>query len=161
MYQRVAMRRGARRQPHVRVASLRRVWLRRAGPAHTRTAGRDAPLRRGLLMLALLLLASARADDAFDATVHALSIKDPPPACEQIEALSPDPVALLLRVVDEIEHPPWVAMRAADCLVTRHAPAIEAQMTSWMGDRQRKGLGFLALGHLDEMEPALATRIAS
>ena len=112
-------------------------------------------------MLALLLLASARADDAFDATVHALSIKDPPPACEQIEALSPDPVALLLRVVDEIEHPPWVAMRAADCLVTRHAPAIEAQMTSWMGDRQRKGLGFLALGHLDEMEPALATRIAT
>ena len=112
-------------------------------------------------MLALLLLASARAEEPFDATVHALSIKDPPPACEQIEALSPDPVALLLRVVDEIERPPWVAMRAADCLVTRHAPAIEAEMTIWMGDSQKKGLGFLALGHLDAMEPALATRIAS
>jgi hypothetical protein len=52
-------------------------------------------------------------------------------------------------------------MRAADCLVTRHAPAIEAEMTSWMGDSQKKGLGFLALGHLHAMEPALATRIAS
>lgn len=112
-------------------------------------------------MLALLLLASARADDAFDATVHALSIKDPPPTCERIEALSPEPVALLLRVVDEIERPPWVAMRAADCLVTRHAPAIEAEMKTWMGDSRKKGLGFLALGHLDTMEPALATRIAT
>ena len=112
-------------------------------------------------MLVFVLLASARADDSFDAMVHALSIKDPPPACEQVEALATDSVPLLLRVVDEIQHPPWVAMRAADCLVTRHASSIEAEMTSWMGDSQRKGLGFLALGHLDEMEPALATRIAS
>jgi hypothetical protein len=113
-------------------------------------------------MLALLLLAPAQAaDGAFDAVVHALSIKDPPPACEQVEALAPDPVPLLLRVVNEVERPPWVAMRAADCLVTRHAPSIESEMTSWMGDRERKGLGLLALGHLDDMEPALATRIAS
>ena len=113
-------------------------------------------------MIVLLLLVSARAaDDAFDAMVHALSIKDPPPPCEQVEALATDPVPLLLRAVNEIQRPPWVAMRAADCLVTRHAPAIEAEMTSWMGDSHRKGLGFLALGHLDEMEPALATRIAT
>ena len=113
-------------------------------------------------MLVLLLLGPARAaDHAFDAMVHALSIKDPAPACEQVEALATDPVPLLLRVVNEIPRPPWVAMRAADCLVTRHAPAIEAEMTSWMGDSQRKGLGFLALNHLDEMEPAIAMRIAS
>jgi hypothetical protein len=113
-------------------------------------------------MLALLLFASAHAaDDAFDAMVHALSIKDPAPACEQVEALSPDPVALLLRAVNEIQRPPSVPMRAADCLVTRHAPAIEAEMTSWMGDSEKKGLGFLALNHLDAMEPALATRIAT
>ena len=113
-------------------------------------------------MVVLVLLASAHADDdAFAAMVHALSIKDPPPACEQVEALAPEPVPLLLRVVNEVERPPWVAMRAADCLVTRHAPAIEVEMTSWMGDRDRQGLGLLALNHLDEMEPALATRIAS
>ena len=112
-------------------------------------------------MLVFVLLASARADDSFDAMVHALSIKDPPPACEQVEALATDSVPLLLRVVDEIQHPPWVAMRAADCLVTRHASSIEAEMTSWMGDSQKKGLGFLALGHLDAMEPALATRLAT
>jgi hypothetical protein len=112
-------------------------------------------------MLVLVLLASARADDAFDAMVHALAIKDPAPACEQVEALATDPVPLLLRAVNEIPRPPWVAMRAASCLVTRHAPAIEAEMTSWMGDSEKKGLGFLALDHLDAMEPALATRIAS
>jgi hypothetical protein len=112
-------------------------------------------------MLVLVLLASARAADAFDAMVHALSIKDPPPPCEQVEALATDPVPLLLRVVDEIQRPPWVAMRAADCLVTRHASSIEAEMTIWMGASQKKGLGFLALAHLDAMEPALATRIAS
>ena len=40
-------------------------------------------------MLALLLLLPARAaDDGFDAMVHALSIKDPPPPCEQVEACS-------------------------------------------------------------------------
>jgi len=112
-------------------------------------------------MLVLLLLATARADDAFDAMVHALSIKDPAPACEQIEALSPDPVPLLVRAVNEIQRPPSVPMRAADCLVTRHASSIEAEMTGWMGDSQKKGLGFLALDRLDAMEPALATRIAS
>ena len=57
--------------------------------------------------------------------------------------------------------PAWVAMRAAECLVTRHATAVEPEMTSWMGDSQKKGLGFLALDHLDAMEPALATRIAT
>ena len=112
-------------------------------------------------MLVLVLLAAARADDAFDAMVHALSIKDPAPTCEQVEALATDPVPLLLRAVNDVPRPPWVPMRAASCLVTRHATAIEAEMTSWMGDRQRKGLGFLALDHLDAMEPALATRIAS
>jgi hypothetical protein len=112
-------------------------------------------------MLFLVLVGATNAAESFDAMVHALSIKDPPPACEQVEALAPDPVPLLLRVVDEVERPPWVAMRAADCLITRHAPTIEAEMTSWMGDRNRKGLGLLALGHLDEMEPALATRIAT
>ena len=115
-------------------------------------------------MVAILLLASASAhaaDDAFDAMVRGLSIKDPPPACDQVEALATDPVPLLLRVVNEVERPPWVAMRAADCLVTRHAPTIEAEMTSWMGDRNRQGLGLLTLNHLDEMEPALATRIAT
>ena len=112
-------------------------------------------------MVVLVLLAAARGDDTFDAMVHALSIKDPAPACEQVEALAHDPVPLLLRAVNEIPLPPWVAMRAASCLVTRHASAVEAEMTSWMGDRQRKGLGFLALDHLDAMEPALATRIAT
>jgi hypothetical protein len=112
-------------------------------------------------MLVLLLLAVARADDAFDAMVHALSIKDPTPPCEQVEALATDPVPLLLRAVNEVQRPPWVAMRAAECLVTRHAAAIEAEMTSWMGDSQKKGLGLLVLDHLDAMEPTLATRIAS
>ena len=113
-------------------------------------------------MLALFFLATAHAaDDAFDAMVHAFSTKDSAPACEQVESLSPDPVPLLLRAVNEIQRPPSVPMRAAECLVTRHASSVETEMTSWMGDSQKKGLGFLALHHLDAMEPALATRIAT
>src|SRR4030095_2607975 len=143
----------SRLEPDVPVARLRLLGLRVAEPAHAGATGRDASLLGGLLMLVFVLLASARADDGFAAMVHALSIKDPPPACEQVEALATDPVPLLLRAVDEIPRPPWVAMRAANCLVTRHASSIEAQMTSWMGDSQKKGLGFLALSHLDALDP--------
>jgi hypothetical protein len=113
-------------------------------------------------MLALLLLSSSSmAADAYDAMVHAWSIKDPAPACEQVEALAPDPVTVMRRIVGEVAYPPWVAIRAADCLVTRHGAQIESDMTSWMADPHRKGLGLVALDHLDEMEPALAARVAS
>ena len=95
------------------------------------------------------------------AMVRALSIKDPPPACEQVEALSSDPVPLMVRIVNEVALPPWVAIRAADCLVTRHAVQVESEMTSWLRDSDRKGLGFVALDHLDDMEPPLAVRLAS
>jgi hypothetical protein len=110
-------------------------------------------------MWALVLLAPAFADDA--ALVKALSVRDPAPDCARVEALAVDPVPALLRVIDTAPHPPWVAIRAAECLVTRHATEIEAQMTSWMADAEKKGLGLVALAHLDGMEPALATRLAS
>lgn len=98
--------------------------------------------------------------DPFDQVVRALSIKDPAPECDRVEALVDDPTAMLLRVVHEVEKPPWVAMRAASCLVTRHSTEIEAEMVGWMAREDLKGLGLLTLNHLDEMEPRLAVTVA-
>ena len=77
---------------------------------------------------------------------RALSVRDPVPTCETIEAMSATPVADLLFVVDHASQPPWVGMRAAQCLVKRHSPEIQPQLEDWVSQEATRGLALLTFG---------------
>ncbi len=120
------------------------------------------------IALSLLLLPSVvRADPPWTPTAEqtavykALSIRDPAPTCEEVEALSADPVATLRVVVERAELPPWAPLRAAHCMVTRHASAAEADIVAWMGDPQTRGLALLTLGALDTLPEETARTVAA
>lgn len=93
------------------------------------------------------------------AVVRALSARDGA-SCEAVEALASQPVATLLAVVEEVRMPPYAPMRAAGCLVSRHATAVQPDLERWVVDPQTKGLGRLVLGAFDQMPVAVAVPVA-
>jgi hypothetical protein len=98
---------------------------------------------------------------AFAPAAHALSARDGNFDCSTIEAMTPDPVGLLRELVDHAVRPPWIAMRAADCLVTRHAEAAAADLDAWVADPERLGLGLLVMSRLDRLPEERATFLAA
>jgi len=104
--------------------------------------------------------ASPEPDADAEAVYRALSIRDPAPSCETVEALSETPVETLLFVVDNAQQPPWVGMRAADCLLTRHAEEAQEAIESWVSHTETKGLAILALNQLDAMPLEIALSVA-
>ena len=92
----------------------------------------------------------------FDDVVRTLSARDPV-ACSRVDAS----VDTLRQVVDTVSMPPWVPMRAAQCLVEGHAAEIEADLTRWVVDPADKGLGLLVLAEIDRLPTDLAVRIAT
>lgn len=94
----------------------------------------------------------------FEAVVRALSMRDGAPPCEQVEALSSDPVADLLRVVDTVAMPPTAGMFAAGCLLDRHAQEVAEPVEAWMGEAGNAGLARLVLQRLDALPAATAVR---
>ena len=99
-------------------------------------------------------------DAAAEAVYRALSIRDPAPTCESIEALTETPVETLLFVVDNAQQPPWAGMRAAECLISRHAVAAQASLTAWVSSPETKGLAILALNQLDTMPLEVSLTVA-
>lgn len=104
--------------------------------------------------------ASVEPDAAAEAVYRALSVRDPAPSCEGVEALTETPLETLLFVVDNAQQPPWVGMRAAECLTSRHAEAAEASITAWVSSAETKGLAILALNQLDTMPLAVSLNVA-
>lgn len=92
---------------------------------------------------------------------RALSVRHPVPSCADIEALSDTPVESLLRVVERASQPPWVPMRAAECLLERHYAQIRPQLERWVVAPELRGLGMLVLGRLDVLPQDLARDLAT
>ncbi len=114
----------------------------------------------------LLLPAMVQADDwtptaEQTAVYKALSVRDPAPSCEEIEALTSDAVATLRVIVERAEKPPWASLRAAHCLITRHPTEARGDMLAWVGDEQHRGLALLVLGALDELPGELSLELAA
>ncbi len=97
---------------------------------------------------------------AFEAGARALAARHDS-SCEAVEALTTDPVALLRELVDHAAAPPWVPMRAADCLASRHAEAAKVDILAWIADPERKGLAWVALDRLDVMPEPIAIELAA
>lgn len=97
--------------------------------------------------------------ESWDAVMRMLSSRDPVP-CATIEALTPDPTATLLAVVDTVERPPWAPMRAANCLIQNHATEAQSAIERWVVAPELKGLGRLVLSSLDAMPLSVAVPVA-
>lgn len=90
----------------------------------------------------------------------ALSARDGALPCETVEALSPEPVPALLFIVEHAEQPPWAAIRAAACLASRHAEAVQPHLLRWVSSPETRGLGIVTLNLLDQMPAPVASAVA-
>jgi hypothetical protein len=93
-----------------------------------------------------------------DTVTRALSSRDAV-SCEAVEALAPDAVSALRTVVAEVTMPPYAPMRAADCLIRRHAAEVQPDLERWVMEPGLKGLGRLVLGALDAMPAQVAVPV--
>jgi len=104
--------------------------------------------------------AAEAAPAGVDAMVQALSARDRGPACEAVEAMSDTPVEALLHIVDHVPMPPQAPMRAANCVLERHAEAAKDDVLSWVKREDTKGLGKLVLQKLDTLPESIAVDAA-
>jgi hypothetical protein len=95
------------------------------------------------------------------ALLRALSSRDAAPACADLDAQTTDPVADYRWIVEHVTMPPTAGIRAAECLVVGHAPAAADLLRRWVSEPQLKGFGWVALRHLDRVEPTLARELAT
>ena len=104
--------------------------------------------------------APATPEGDLDAMFKALSAYDGEPACADVEALTAQPVPALLELVRTVKMPPTVPMRAAGCLVDRHAVEAAGELEGWMGSAEALGLARLVADKIDALPPDLAVRLA-
>ena len=140
----------------------------RAPSDHRALAGYGRHMRNlSLLLLMYGATAAAEPDDAFEAVaapaaraatpppsglpwvgeadaVLRLSVRDPAPTCEQALAGVPEPTAVLRHIVDTVNMPPWVPMRAAACLLRDPSTPTEVAL-SWVSHPDKRGLALLVL----------------
>ena len=90
-----------------------------------------------------------------------LSIRDVAPACTELaEAHDPRLVDDLQWLMDHIKAPPWVGVRAAQCIITLHAESELTRIEGWMQDAGKPGLALLVLGSLNNVSAQTAQTIA-
>jgi len=106
-------------------------------------------------MLALLLTAALAwtPSPQEQQLVRALSSRDAPASCAELEALVPEPVQSLAQVVDQVSMPPWAPMRAATCLIENHSADRPALFDSWVTQPNKRGLAKLVFARLHLIEP--------
>jgi hypothetical protein len=121
-----------------------------------------------LLSLPLLVaLSPLRAQDAWSpspeeaAVYRALSARDAPAGCAEVEALASEPLDALRTVVERATMPPWAPMRAARCIVTHHAEPAREDLSAWLSDESKRGLGLIVLDAMDELPELLAVDLTA
>jgi hypothetical protein len=92
----------------------------------------------------LTLLAALLAATPDDAVIRALSPRHDPPSCAALEVGLADPVATWTRLAESTPAAPWVAPRAARCLLA-HPEAAERAAARWFADPALAGLADVAL----------------
>jgi len=123
-----------------------------------------------LLLLPVAVLAAAPADPPATespgpsasqrALVRALSPRESPVACAALGGVSSDLAGDLAWVADHVTAPPWVGMRAGECLLRDHADTAGPVLRAWVTERESRGLAWLVLDRLDTLPRALALELA-
>lgn len=110
-------------------------------------------------LLLLLVGASAHAgawqptaDEA--AAIKALSVRHGAPGCDALVTMLPDGAPSLVHIVDHVDSPPWVAIRAAHC-ATR-LPAAHADVARWLSLADHAGIARVVATVLPELDAEVA-----
>ena len=101
-----------------------------------------------------------RPSAAQQALVRALSPRERPAACSALGDLSSDLAEDLAWVADHVTAPPWVGMRAAECLLRDHADTAGIVLRAWVTEPEARGLAWLVLDRLDTLPRPLALELA-
>ena len=67
----------------------------------------------------------------------------------------------LVNIVETIQRPPWVPMRAATCLAELYPSESKPELMRWIADPQKKGLAFLIAGQLSHLSTEDARSVAN
>jgi len=95
------------------------------------------------------------------ALYDALKIRDSAPSCESLKAMSEDVATDLIWLVDNATQPPWVGIRAAQCVIREHHEAKATVIQTWVTRADRRGLAILTFGLLDELPAPQAKSLQS
>ena len=95
------------------------------------------------------------------ALYDAMKVRDQAPTCDSLSELSPDLATDLVWLVDNAQQPPWVGIRAAQCVIRHHTEAKAEVIDSWTINPLKPGLAILTIGLLDELPEPMAIRFAS
>lgn len=83
-------------------------------------------------------------------------------SCDALGEATPALRAELFELAQSDVMPPWVPMRAADCLIVRYAADAELvpMITPWLTDPERRGLALVVLDRLASLPEADAIALA-
>jgi len=92
---------------------------------------------------------------------NALQVRHEAPTCESLAKMSESVADDLLWLIQNTKSPPWVGIRAAQCVIREHTEAKADTIDTWVTDPQYKGLAVLTFGLLDELPESVAMRFAT
>jgi len=81
--------------------------------------------------------------------------------CPTNERLGFDPGPHFVDLAETVKMPPWVAIRAASCVVRLHSHLGEGHFIQWVSHPGWAGLGRVVLERLDDLPEAMALSVAS
>lgn len=99
---------------------------------------------------------SARQQALYDA----FSARDAGPACDSLGPVDSALSADLMFLVEQAVQPPWVAVRAADCLLQLDPLGTQSAARRWVVAQDSRGLALLTLGKLDSLPRPMAIDLA-
>jgi len=105
--------------------------------------------------------AAVKPSESQQALYAALKSREDAPTCESLQTHSTDLVNDLVWLVDNATQPPWVGIRAAQCIVRHHHVEKAELIESWMTTPERRGLAILTMGMLKELPPELGLTLQS
>ncbi len=112
------------------------------------------------MLLGTTALAEPAPTPAQSAIYEALRLRHDPPSCTALAGLADDPVADLSWIVDNAIQPPWVGLRAAQCLLVEHPVASQSQFEGWLSTEGHRGLAIMVTQRIDEIPLPVATTLA-
>ena len=68
-------------------------------------------------------------------------------------------LADLSRIVEEVDKPAWVPMRAVACMIEIYPKESQPDLERWIIDPHRKGLAFLIAGQVDKLPDQVALSV--
>ena len=113
-----------------------------------------------ILIMALMAFANPpELSPAQDTLLRQLSYRDGAPDCKDLSNDNGQLKDDLLVMVNSVMQPPWVGMRAANCLITRFPLESVDTFKSWMQSEQTMGLAYLLGAQISQLPYQIAIEV--